>query len=173
MPALVVIIGPMASGKTKIGKRVARALGAQRLDTDSMFVSEHGPISDFFANTGEADFRAREAEYVAQALETDAVVSLGGGAVLAPETQSLLEQAHVVSLSVSPEAVESRLGDGKRPLVADGIEAWTRIYEQRRPIYERLADRTYDTSSTSLDDIAEDISRWVLSGYTAEQKVGK
>lgn len=173
MPALVVLIGPMASGKTKIGKRVARALNASRLDTDSMFVSEHGPIADFFAKVGEADFRRLEAEYVAQALESDAVVSLGGGAVLDAGSQALLEAAHVVSLSVSPEAVESRLGDGKRPLVADGIESWTRIYAQRRPIYERLADRNYDTSSTSLDDIAQDISEWVLSGYNAEQKVGK
>lgn len=171
MPARVVLVGPMASGKTKIGKRVAKLLEAQRLDTDKMFVADHGAIADFFATQGEPAFRALEASYVAQAVATDSVVSLGGGAVLDAGTQALLADAPVVLLTVSPEAVESRLGDGKRPLVADGLESWIRIYEARRPIYERLAQRTYDTSHIPLDSIAEDIAQWVSSGYTAEQKV--
>ena len=171
MPARVVLVGPMAAGKTKIGKRVAKLLDAQRLDTDKMFVADYGAITDFFAAQGEPAFRALEASYVAQACATDSVVSLGGGAVLDAGTQALLADAPVVLLTVSPEAVESRLGDGKRPLVADGVESWIRIYEERRPIYERLAKRTYDTSHIPLDSIAEDIAHWVSSGYTAEQKV--
>ncbi len=171
MPALVVLIGPMASGKTKIGKRIARQLGALRLDTDSMFVAEHGAIADFFSTSGEDEFRRLEAQYVATAIAQDAVVSLGGGAVLSPDTQALLEDAHVVSLHVSDTAVESRLGDGKRPLVADGMASWKRIYATRRPIYDRLADRTYDTSNNDLDSIAHDIAEWISSGYTAKQKV--
>ena len=171
MGARVVLIGPMASGKTKIGKRVAKLLGAQRLDTDKMFVAEHGVIADFFAVEGEPAFRKLEAGYVAQATAQDAVVSLGGGAVLDDGSQKVLEQLPVVLLTVSPEAVESRLGDGKRPLVADGVSSWIKIYEARRPIYERLAKRTYDTSRGNLDEIAADIATWVESGYTSEQKV--
>ena len=171
MTARVVLIGPMASGKTKVGKRVAKRLGATRFDTDKMFVADHGTIADFFAVEGEPAFRALEAGYVAQATEHDAVVSLGGGAVLEPTTQTLLEKLPVVLLTVSAEAVESRLGDGKRPLVADGVAAWVKIFEARRPIYERLANRTYDTSRGNLDEIAEDIAAWIESGYTAEQRV--
>ena len=171
MSALVVLIGPMASGKTKIGKRIARELGAKRLDTDSMFVADHGPIAAFFDTSGEKEFRRLEAEYVAEALTQDAVVSLGGGAVLSSDTQRLLEGEHVVSLHVSEESVISRLTGGKRPLLAQGIESWTRIYAERRPIYERLANRTYDTSTNDLDGIAHDIAAWIASGYTAHQKV--
>lgn len=171
MSALVVLIGPMASGKTKVGKRVAKLLGSARFDTDKMFVAEHGSIADFFASQGEPAFRDLEAGYVAQATEHDAVVSLGGGAVLEPTTQTLLEKLPVVLLTVSAEAVESRLGDGKRPLVKDGVASWSKIFEGRRPIYERLAKRSYDTSRGNLDDIAEDIAAWIESGYTAEQRV--
>jgi shikimate kinase len=170
MSAQVVLIGPMASGKTKIGKRVARILGSSRLDSDSLFVNDHGAIADFFAAHGEPAFRILEAEYVAQAVAQDAVVSLGGGAVLDEGTQQLLTHLPVVSLTVTPDAVEDRLGSGKRPLVADGLASWVAIYEQRRPIYERLAKRTYDTSRGNLDEIAEDIAAWISSGYTNEQK---
>jgi shikimate kinase len=161
----------MASGKTKVGKKVANILGAKRFDTDKMFVADHGPIADFFAAQGEPAFRTLEAQYVAQATAGNAVVSLGGGAVLDQQTQDLLAGLPVVLLTVSPEAVASRLGDGERPLVANGVSSWVSIYEIRRPIYERLAKRTYDTSRGNLDEIANDIASWVASGYTADQKV--
>jgi shikimate kinase len=171
MTAKVVLIGPMASGKTKIGKRVARLLGAQRLDSDSLFVADHGPIADFFAASGEPAFRRLEAEYVARAVTSDAVVSLGGGAVLDEGTQTLLAGVPVVALTVSADAVESRLGDGKRPLVSAGIQSWIDIYEKRRPTYERLATRTYDTSRGNLDEIAQDIANWIESDYSSTQEV--
>jgi shikimate kinase len=161
----------MASGKTKVGKRVASILGSKRFDTDKMFVADHGPISEFFAHEGESAFRALESQYLAEATSQDAVVSLGGGAVLDVHSQELLADLPVVLLTVSPDAVESRLGDGKRPLVASGVETWVQIYEARRPIYERLAKRTYDTSRGNLDEIATDIAAWISSGYTSTQKV--
>lgn len=171
MSAKVVLIGPMASGKTKIGKRVARILHTQRLDSDSMFVADHGPIADFFKSQGESAFRHLEAQYVSNAVGSDAVVSLGGGAVLDEGTQQLLRSVPVISFHVSPEAVEARLVDGKRPLVTSGVQSWIDIYEKRRPIYDCLAHRTYDTSRGNLDEIAEDIAEWILSDYTSRQKV--
>lgn len=173
MSAKVVLIGPMASGKSKIGRRVASRLGALRIDTDKVFVAEHGDITKFFARYGEEAFRDREEEIVADALGTDAVVSLGGGAVLRPRTQAALRDEHVVYLTVSSAAVGPRLLLGKRPLVADeGVSAWNRIFEERRPIYESLARRTYDTSRGNLDEIAADIVDWINSGYTSEKKSG-
>lgn len=163
----------MAAGKTKVGKRVAKVLGAQRYDTDKVFVTQHGEIAAFFAEHGEPAFRAIEAALVRETTAEPAVVSLGGGAVLDPASQAVLAQLPVVYLTVSPDAVASRLGEGKRPLVADeGVVAWERIFEARRPIYERLAKRTYDTSRGNLDEIAEDIAAWVMSGYQASKKDG-
>lgn len=173
MSANVVLIGPMAAGKTKIGKIVAPLLGLPRFDTDKMFVAAHGPITEFFAERGEAEFRAVEADLVQQALSEDAVVSLGGGAVLDKETRNALASLPVVYLTVSTEAVAARLGEGKRPLLADdGVVAWERIFEARKPIYEALAKRTYDTSRGNLEAIGQDIAAWVSSGYVHEQKAG-
>ena len=116
-----VFIGPMGSGKTKVGKRVAKALGVSFLDTDKMVVAEHGPIADIFDTHGEAHFRALERAAVREAFASDGIVSLGGGAILDPETQADLAALRVVYLSITAEAVESRLDNGKRPLVRGGI----------------------------------------------------
>lgn len=173
MNAKVVLIGPMAAGKTKIGKRVAKILGAARLDTDKVFVTQHGDIAAFFTEHGEPAFRAIESALVRETVAEPAVVSLGGGAVLDPGSQRILSELPVVYLTVSTDAVASRLGEGKRPLVADeGVVAWERIFEARRPIYDRLAKRTYDTSRGNLDEIAEDIAAWVESDYQAPKKDG-
>jgi shikimate kinase len=159
-PALV-LIGPMGSGKTRIGKRVAKLLGTGFTDTDALVVAEHGPIAAVFDTHGEQHFRALERAAVQRALATDDVVALGGGAILDVETQSDLAAERVVLLLVSPEAVRARLDAGERPLVRDGLASWTRIFDERRPLYERLADVTFDTSSRPSLTIAEDIASWV------------
>lgn len=164
--ALVVLIGPMAAGKTKIGKRVAAQLGVDRVDTDKTIVAEHGSIAGIFERDGEERFRALEREHVQRAIARPLVVSLGGGAILHEDTQRDLRSAHVVYLTVTSEAVAWRLRVGKRPLVAQGgVERWKEIFEARRHIYEELADRTYDTSRGNLDEIARDIVGWVRAGY--------
>jgi shikimate kinase len=88
------------------------------------------------------------------------VVALGGGAVLHEDTQRDLAAHRVVQLTVTRAAVESRITNGKRPLVA-GVDSWQALVDARRPIYERLATRTFDTSHRPLDDIAADIARWI------------
>lgn len=166
MKARVVFIGPMASGKTKIAKRVASLMGLTRLDTDKMVVADHGPIADIFADQGEGFFRSCEEVAVTRALDEAEVVSLGGGAVLSAHTQGLLREAHVVYLSVSPDAVADRLAAGKRPLLTDGMESWERIFQERKHIYEELADITFDTSHGRLDDIAASVVAWIKSDYS-------
>ncbi|TFC97117.1 shikimate kinase [Cryobacterium breve] len=156
----LVFIGPMAAGKTKIGRRVAKALDVPFIDTDHRIVEEHGPIKGIFEQHGEDYFRALERQAVAQALTEQAVVSLGGGAVLDAHTQADLAGCSVVYLSVSSRAVGARIGGGKRPLLRNGIADWKRIYAQRRPVYESLADIGFDTSHRPLDDIADDVVNW-------------
>src|SRR5690606_22055842 len=88
----VVFVGPMAAGKTSLGKRVARELGVPFIDTDAVFVRQHGPIAEFFERHGEPEFRRLEAEVIAAelAVEGGRIVALGGGAVLSDSTRRLL-----------------------------------------------------------------------------------
>ena len=157
----VVLIGAPGAGKSRIGKRVAKLLDVPFIDTDRRIVAAHGPIADLFEVHGEPHFRAIERDVVAAALDEEAVVSLGGGAVLDPETQARLEGRRVVQLTVSPEAVEARISGGKRPLVKDGIGAWTALVERRKPIYDRLSQLTIDTSHRPLDGVAQEIADWL------------
>jgi shikimate kinase len=156
----VVLIGPPASGKSRIGKRIARVLGTAFVDTDSRVVAEHGPIPDLFATHGEPHFRSLERAQVVEALAADAVVAFGGGAVLDADTQRDLADHDVVLFTVDPSAIASRLAKGKRPLVPD-VESWIRVYESRRELYERLADVTFDTTSRPTDEIAAEVADWV------------
>lgn len=168
--ALVVFIGAPASGKSKIATRVAALLGVERIDTDKEIVATHGSIAEIFAGQGEPAFRALEREAVKHALTQTAVVSLGGGAVLNPDTQTDLMRAHVVLLTVSDEAVAERIGGNKRPLLAGGIDSWKKLVAERTPIYEKLADVSWDTSSGDLDGIAEEVTQWISSDYPTREK---
>lgn len=156
----VVLIGPMGAGKSKVGKRVARILNVGFTDTDKAIVAQHGPITDIFVEQGEPHFRMLEREAVAHALESGDIVSLGGGAVLDPATQAALRDHRVLFLTVTVRAVEGRLGDGKRPLLRDGINDWQRIFDERRNIYEGLSDMTIDTSHRPYDSVAEEVAAW-------------
>lgn len=164
--ARVVFIGPMGAGKTTIGKRVAKLLSAPFLDSDTEFVKRHGPIAEYFDAHGEAAFRLQERAAVASAVATDAVVALGGGAVLDADTRADLVAVPVVLLTTTAEAVADRIGNGKRPLVRGGVADWTRIYESRRAVYESLADLTIDTSRRPISVIAAETADWVRARQT-------
>jgi len=150
----------MGAGKTRIGKRVARILGTGFQDTDRIIVAENGPIPAIFDTLGEEHFRAIEREAVARALASEDVVALGGGAILAPETQAMLAEHRVVLVTVSAEAVAPRIGDGRRPLVRGGLSDWERIYAERLPIYTQLARLTVDSSHRPIDAVAQEVAAW-------------
>jgi len=155
----VVLIGPPAAGKSRVGRKLARRLELPFIDTDSAIVHEHGPIAEIFAERGEQAFRALEREAVVRALASGGVVAFGGGAVLDPRTQADLERVRVVLLTVSPEAAAARIDDGKRPLV-QGIESWRALVTTRMPLYESLADFRADTSRRPISTIVEEIAEW-------------
>lgn len=157
---LVVLIGPPAAGKTRVGKRVARILDAPFIDTDRVIAAQHGPIPAIFAERGEAAFREIEAAAVAESLQQRAVVSLGGGAVMTPSVAAGLASAPVVLLTISAEAAAERLDPESRPLVREGISAWVDLVASRMPTYAALAAATWDTSSRPIDRIAEEIAEW-------------
>jgi shikimate kinase len=156
----IVLIGPMGAGKSRVGQRLAASVGAPFIDTDQRIADRYGPIDEIFEREGEEYFRIVEREIVAEALREEAVISLGGGAVLHPDTRDDLAELPVVWLRVSPEAVASRLAGGNRPLLAGGgIAAWTAILESRTPLYEAVADLDIDTSRRSIGRIVDDITR--------------
>jgi shikimate kinase len=159
----VVLIGPMGSGKTSIGKKAARALGLPFFDTDAAVVRDHGPIEQLFVEHGEPYFRALERAAVAEGLATGGIVSLGGGAVMHPDTRADLASHRVVLLTVAPRVVAGRVRDSNRPLLQgdDAVERWTAIFEERRPVYDELADVTFDTSSGPLHAVVDALVAWV------------
>ncbi|QOD42780.1 shikimate kinase [Clavibacter zhangzhiyongii] len=155
----VVLIGPPGAGKTTVGRRVARALGEPFTDTDRAVVAAHGSIADIFREHGEPRFRELERAAVVAALAEGGVVSLGGGAVLDPATRADLAASAVVLLTVSEDAVRSRIRGDDRPLV-DGLDSWRRLVADREELYRSLADLTIDTSDRPLPRIAREIERF-------------
>ncbi|MFT3799008.1 shikimate kinase [Microbacterium sp.] len=168
----IVLIGPMGAGKTSIGKRAASRLGVPFTDTDALVVRDHGPIDAIFASHGETHFRSLERAAVASALSDGGVVALGGGAVLDADTQRDLAGHRVVLLTVGPQTIASRIRGARRPLLAsadgsDAVARWQEIYAARRPVYERLADVTFDTSSGPLSQIVDAVVEWVQGAEQA------
>ncbi len=155
----IVLVGPMGAGKSRVGHRLATSVDAPFIDTDLRIAERYGPIDEIFDREGEEYFRIVEREVVAEALREEAVISLGGGAVLHPDTRDDLAGLAVVWLQVSREAVRPRLAGGNRPLIADGgLDRWSAILEARRPLYEAVADLSIDTSRRSVARIVDAIT---------------
>lgn len=153
----VVLVGPMAVGKSAVGRLVAQRTGARFVDTDRVIVERHGSIPSIFAGQGEDAFRAIEADVVREALVPGVVVSLGGGAVLSARTQELLADAVVVFLDTDLATVLPRIsGDAGRPLLAGRpAERWQELYDERRPVYAALASVVVNTRGLPLRAVAD------------------
>lgn len=155
----VVLIGPMAVGKSALGHQLAQQLGAPFVDTDAVIVENHGSIADIFAGRGEHAFREIEARTVAHIVEaaagTGTVISLGGGSVLDSGTQQLLQACTVVYLECDADTVAARIArNSGRPLLAgDGISRWKDLFATRKPVYERLADIVLDVRRGSVAEL--------------------
>lgn len=167
-----VLIGPPGSGKSTVAQSLARLWEVERRDTDADVESVAGKdISEIFVDDGEQAFRALEREAVAAALaEHTGVLSLGGGAILAAETQELLANyaaggGAVVFLDVSLAAAAPRVGlNNARPLlVGNPRRQWSDLMEARRPIYERLATVTVLTDKLTPAQAARAIAEAVAS----------
>lgn len=155
----VVLIGPMAVGKSAIGQQLAKQLHAAFVDTDVLIVENHGSIADIFAGRGEHAFREIEARTVARVIEESAgsntIISLGGGAVLDSGTQQLLARCTVVYLECDPETVAGRIAkNSSRPLLAgDAMSRWMALFATRQPVYERLADLVFDVRHGTVAEL--------------------
>lgn len=157
----IVVIGPMAVGKSVIGAELARVLGIDFFDSDHKIVAKHGPVPAIFAAKGEHHFRQLEARAIADVLDTPRpkplVLSLGGGAVLDSGTQQLLAKATVVFLRAEIDTVKERItrNTGRPLLAGDPVATWERLAALRGPVYARLATITLDVSHSNVPQLVE------------------
>lgn len=154
---VIVLIGPMGVGKTTIGRKLAKVLKLPFTDTDSLITEEHGPIPAIFEERGEAEFRRLEENAMHKAIREAGVVATGGGAVISPLTRKRLKDVTVVYLSTDGKHIGSRLRNGNRPLIQNGLEDWRRIYEERKPLYRETSNFEVNTSGQPINSSIQEI----------------
>lgn len=158
----IVLTGFMGTGKTEVGRKLARLLDLRLIDIDTEIEnSEQMSINDIFKKFGEPRFREIETEMVRKvSMKKNVIVSTGGGVVLKDENMSALRQnGLVICLNAGPETIFKRLQDNSdRPLLRVGnpLEKIRELLDIRRPCYEK-ADIMIDTDNKTPSQIAEEI----------------
>ena len=166
----IVLIGPMAAGKTYIGTHLARFYGYEFLDADQLIVERYGEVSEIFEIFGEAHFRELERKTIEEVLTSPAyrntVFSLGGGAPMTDSVAELLKDECVVYILVDADTVTPRItGNKTRPLLQPNpVERWTDIFERRRSRYEELAHFTLDArGGRPITEMTAEIQAYVTA----------
>lgn len=145
----VYLVGMPGSGKSSVGRALARRVGWPFVDLDADVEAAAGkPVSEIFERDGEPRFRALEREALERvAAEGPAVVACGGGVVLDPANRRLLQDSGtVVLLSVPVERLRARIRPGSRPLVGEPEDV-ERLLAERDPLYREVADRVIDATA--------------------------
>jgi len=161
----VFLIGPMGSGKTAVGRHLARALGMLFHDSDAEIERRTGvDIAFIFEKEGEAGFRQREREAIEALTALEHIVlATGGGAVLLPENRRrLADRGCVVYLETSVAQQAHRVRHGRnRPLLATGDPTVRlgQLMDARAPLYSEIADITVATDGRRVQAVAEHILR--------------
>lgn len=155
----------MGSGKTAVGRHLARMLRLPFYDSDEEIVSRTGvDIPYIFEKEGEAGFRARESEVLDHLTRMDAIVlATGGGAILKPENRRWLSgRGLVVYLKTSVEQQLRRTRRGTHRPLLQGADPESRLRElmaQRAPLYEEIALITVSTDQRKAQSVAQQILR--------------
>jgi shikimate kinase/3-dehydroquinate synthase len=167
----IVLVGFMGSGKSEVGRWLAERTGRRLVDVDAVVEGGGPTIADIFAAEGEAGFRRRERKAVEKvARGRDCVIATGGGAVLDEANVKALKRSGVlVYLQTSAEELIRRLeNDAERPLLRSAEGKTTsaglkrrveNLLEQRRPVYESVADHVVVCDGRPAPDVADEIVR--------------
>lgn len=148
----VALVGLMGSGKTSVGRRLAKLLDRPFVDADEGFVARYGrTVADVFATDGEDTFRTMESELLVELLDVrdPLVVATGGGVVIREENRARLGQddVTVVLLHAEPRFLASRArAKAHRPLLAgeDPAAVLARLYDERIGWYREVADHVVE-----------------------------
>ncbi|WP_046318754.1 shikimate kinase [Mycobacterium sp. UM_Kg1] len=174
MTPRAVLVGLPGAGKSTIGRRLAKALDVEFLDTDAAIEARAGrTIADIFATDGEPEFRRIEEEVIREALaEHPGVLSLGGGAVTTPGVRDALAGHPVVFLEISAaEGIRRTGGSTARPLLAGPgrAEKYRELMSQRVPLYRRLATIRVNTNRRNPGAVV----RYIVSRLEAGATTGR
>ena len=159
----IFLIGPMATGKTTIGKKLAKETSKKFYDSDHEIKKNTGAdIPLIFEIEGDAGFRDREMKIISKlVLLRNIVLSTGGGVVLLEENRKMLtDNGIIIYLKSSPKKIFDRTyGDKSRPLlqVEDRLGKIEEILEEREPLYSSLANEIINTDSFISKEIIHEI----------------
>ncbi len=166
----VVLVGFMGSGKSSVGRLVARVLGGRFVDTDRLVADRAGrEITEIFAMDGEGFFRQEESRALRSLLGgSRLVVATGGGILTVPGNLPVLKRlGFVVWLAAAEEVIWERVSrNRKRPLLhtENPRETVRVLIEKRNPLYAAAADLTVDTTGLTHAQVAERICEAVMRG---------
>lgn len=157
---MIALVGMPGSGKSTVGRQLARQLGLEFVDSDHVVEDRLGmPIRDWFAQHGEEAFRDVEQAVIDELTQAAGVLlATGGGAVLRPSNRNALHsRCHVFYLRSSPEDLFRRLRhDTQRPLlqVQDPLKKLRDLYRERDPLYRRTAHFVVEAARPSVQSLA-------------------
>lgn len=167
-PRSLVLIGAPGSGKSTVGRILAKSLNLPFVDTDELVEIQAGEsISNIFVHQGESYFRSMERECVQRALDESvlnpAIISLGGGSILNVDTQRDLGNYPVAWLQVKISEALKRVGMNQaRPLLLGNVRSnLISLLQERTPIYEKLSDIIIETSEISPEQCAEELAMFI------------
>lgn len=155
----IVLIGVPGAGKTTVGTILARKLGRDFIDTDQKIEEISGKtISEIFIQDGEAIFRATEKDVIEQSIaKGNAVISLGGGALMNSDTRELVKTQRTIWLQTGLAQAVDRIGMNRnRPLLLGNVRGQLAdLLAAREPFYIECAHEVVDTNELSADQVAD------------------
>ena len=159
----IFLVGPMGSGKSKIGKLLSSQLNLNLIDIDREIEAKfEKTIVDIFASEGEQGFRKKEIDFLTEVNEIeDAVVSTGGGIIEASSNRDILKkEEYVVFLNASVESQFQATKDKtKRPLLnnENPRQVLESLYEHRLELYKSVSNLELSPDLLSNEDIVKEI----------------